>query len=350
MDKPKLKVVDPAEDEMEGPLKNMMGCVVTDEYCNSLGDEQWYFPDLIIKNQIAVIIAKSGGGKTTIIYNFVCPWMLKNFPDLEIFFLDCDSPASDHKSMKAKADEMGSRFMWINPVTKGKSADFIIEMLKEISKSRTNLKNKVFIFDTLKKYTNLMSKQSTKPFYGLLRELISLGATIILLGHANKYRDSGGNLVFEGVGDVLSDTDALIFFEIIPTAGSGQNITTIVDPDKGAKVRGLYDQLSFHISLPDREVTQHEEVIPVPNWGATPTKLSGDEIVKIIQEKLNSQNDWLSQTELVNSLRGQVPYNALIRTLKAVAIPESEATLDGQIVFVVGVKNSKKYTVKNSVF
>ena len=111
--------------------------------------------------------------------------------------------------------------------------------MKEFVAIGERLDDAVFILDTLKKFIDMLDKKSVKPFFCLLRQLTALGATIILLGHANKHRDNNGNLVFEGVGDVLSDTDAMLIFERMKSAEDGGiDITTVCDPDRGAKVRG----------------------------------------------------------------------------------------------------------------
>jgi len=337
---------EPWEPAEEDPLADLLACAVTEEYCQMLGEEQWIFQNLIIKNQIIVIIAKSGGGKTTIFYNFVCPWILRNHPDIQILYLDCDSPASDHKMMKSLEKKMGNRFCWLNPVTHGKNAAFMIEKLRKIAAARKRLENKIFILDTLKKFLNLMDKSSAKPFFELLRELISLGATIVLLGHANKYRDKEENLVFEGVGDIQNDADALIFFERI-TAPDGQDITTVVDPDKGAKVRGLFEPISFHITLPDRVVTQNKDVVAIPDWGVSPKgkKLTDDEIFEIVRAYLAGQRDYVKQAALVAAMKGIIAYHPLLKVLAATTVPEADATTPGQIIFATGFRNAKTYSV-----
>ena len=86
-----------------------------------------------------------------------------------------------------------------------------------------------------------------------------MGATIILLGHANKYRDANGNLIFEGTNDMRSDSDDLIFFSHEKTFDGGIDVTTMIDTTIGAKVRGLFKPFSFNIDQ-DRRVTFYNEV------------------------------------------------------------------------------------------
>ena len=65
--------------------------------------------------------------------------------------------------------------------------------------------------DTLKKFTEVLSKSDNKKFYSLLRGLTHKGASFLLLAHANKYLDENGNLVYEGTGDTQADIDAMYY-------------------------------------------------------------------------------------------------------------------------------------------
>jgi hypothetical protein len=62
---------------------------------------------------------------------------------------------------------------------------------------------------------DVMRKEDAKAFYALCRKLTTLGATVILLAHTNKYNDAEGFPVYEGTGDVVSDSDDV--FYLIPS-------------------------------------------------------------------------------------------------------------------------------------
>ena len=329
-------------------LGTLLKLAVEKEYCDMLGDESWYFPNLIIKGQILVIIAKSGGGKTTVCFDFVAPWILKHHPETNILFLDCDSAVSDHKRMFKRAKSNGPRFHWINPITHGKGPDYLIDILTKLVERKERLDGQIIFLDTLKKFVNLLDKRSVKPFFVLMRQLVSLGATIVLLGHANKYRDAGGNLVFEGVGDVQSDTDALIFFERMGSIG-GIDVTSIIDPDKGAKVRGLYEPVSFHIERETRTVTQHKDPVPVPNWCGSNdgNKATSEDVEDAVREYLTGKVGHTKQSDVIDELtrRRGFAYHKVRAVLKACAVHEQDAATKGQIFYSVGRYNQKSYSV-----
>ena len=282
------KVVDPSA--------LLGGFEVTAKYVEKLGKEESLYPNLIIKRHVLTIIAMSGGGKTTFFYYHVAPKLADD--GLTVYYVDADSPAAEHGQMKAVADRHGFKFL--NPdANPGTSMEGVLQTFQEIADSTADLDGWIIFFDTLKKCADLMSKASVKEFYKLARKLGGRGATIVLLGHANKFRDKDGNLVFEGVGDVRSDTDELIFFERVKNPSGGLDITTVVDPDRGAKVRGIFQPFSFHISE-QREITFYKDPLPTIDFSATTKpKATDEEIVEAARNYLRQTRQPVVQKALV---------------------------------------------------
>ena len=120
------------------------------------------YPNLVIARHILVVIAMSGGGKTAFLLKEVVPYMVKE--GAKVIYVDADSPVSEHKSMKAFADKIG--FKLINPtVNVGTGIDSLIRKLHAMVDGGVDLSGTVFIFDTLKKFTDLMNKTSFKDFF-----------------------------------------------------------------------------------------------------------------------------------------------------------------------------------------
>lgn len=278
------------------PAKLLESYAVGQEYADRLGKEQFLITDLLIKQHIVTIIAESGGGKTTYFYQYVAPELAKQ--GFKVWYIDADSPPSEHKGMKAIAVKHGFKFL--NPdANQGTSTEGLLITLKDIADAEADLTDWVFIFDTLKKMADLLQKNSVKQFYALCRKLAAKGATIILLGHANKYRDKEGHLIFEGVGDVKSDSDELIIFESRPNQNGGIDVTTVVDPNKGAKVRGIFKPISFHISV-ERKITFYNAPLQLPDLTTTGTlKATNNEILAATEEYLSEWGVPVKQKELV---------------------------------------------------
>jgi hypothetical protein len=91
------------------------------------------------------------------------------------------------------------------------TTDDILDGMVDMAKCGENLSNTIFILDTLKKFADVLSKQRLKEFFVALRHLTRKGASIIALAHANKYLDDNGNMVYEGVGDMKADIDAMYY-------------------------------------------------------------------------------------------------------------------------------------------
>lgn len=275
---------------------------VQTEYVERLGKEEFLIENLLVRGHILVVIAMSGGGKTAFWFRYAAPVLARK--GMTVWYLDADSPASEHKAMKEIADR--HKFRFLNPDANVGAG--VAEMRKDLEKIATSdhdLSGWVLIFDTLKKFTDLMSKGSVKDFFTLCRKLTSKGATVVLLGHANKYRSKPeGHLIAEGVGDVRSDTDELIFFERKKNENTGGlDITTDPDPDHGAKVRGIFRPFSFHIGQ-DREVTIHGKVVEVSNYTQTAAlQATEEEIIDAAAGFLAEAGEPVTQTTLVDYVR-----------------------------------------------
>ncbi len=263
-----MKTDTQAETQKFDPIfKTLKGHVVTKEYTDELGEEKWLYKNLVIKGHICGIAAKGGFGKTAILYGLVAPEISKK--GFDVLYFDIDSVTTDHKRMQVIAEESG--MMWINPNTApGQSVDRIRELLEGWSTSDADLSNKVLFFDTMKKFNDMMSKKDTKGFYELLRKLCGRGATCVLAGHTNKEMVDG-KYQFEGVGDVFNDTDELILLNAI-LEQDVLYVTTLVNPDENAKVRGYFKPISFSINRKTREVTQCLNVYQI---GATKEEING---------------------------------------------------------------------------
>lgn len=340
---PEDKQEEPEKNTAIDPAKLLESFEMTTDYVDRLGKEEFLIADYLIRRHILTVIAMSGGAKTTYNYFHAAPKLARK--GLKVWYIDADSPASDHKLMKTVADEAGFRLL--NPdVNAGTTMDSLLATLKKIAESDTDLSDWVLFFDTLKKCADLMSKGSVKEFYRLARKLANLGASIVLLGHANKFRDKEGNLVFEGVGDLRSDTDELIYFERTTDPGGGINVTTVVDPDRGAKVRGIFKPFSFHVSE-DREITFHEKPLPPIDRTATAApRATDDEIVETARLYLFQRGEPVLQKHLVQYSSDMT--SAGVKRVRQILVqhaePKDSLTRAGRpFVYTVGDKNSHYY-------
>lgn len=321
---------------------------VKKEYTDLIGKEEFLVENLVISQHVIVIVAMSGGGKTTYFYWYVAPLLAGK--GYTVVYLDNDSPTSDHPAMREFAERHG--FQFLNPdANVGTSIEELKQTLFEIANADSDLSKWVFVFDTLKKFNDMMSKSEIKEFFKLARKLTARGATVVLLAHANKYPSPEGFLIPEGTGDVRSDTDDLILFERTTNANGGIDITTVCDPDRNAKVRGIFKPFSFHIS-PDREITFYKDAlaIPDPTQTAAP-KATDDEILTAATEFLKEMAEPVAQQAILTHVcdltgAGQKRVRALIT--RHSEREDSPVKKGCRFWFAVGTNNRFSYRLPES--
>ena len=277
---------------------------MTKEYGDEIQSSEFVINNLLIACHILALIAMSGSGKTTIMLD-CCKEIVRS--GYRVKYVDADSPPDEHKRMYEMAKEGGFEIL-LPDATGGNSVELFLGDLRNALKNGANFSRYVFIFDTLKKFTALMAKGNTKEFMRLMKSLTTRGATVVLLGHANKHKEKDGTLMFEGVGDVRNDCDDMIYLYSHMT---GDSLIVTTYPDK---VRGIFNQISF-------EITKDREVNPLPKVIETKTKmLDGFDEVK--QKRLQHIKDCIAsglttRDDIVSYCQDQgMGYNTTVNLLK----------------------------------
>lgn len=174
---------------------------------NMLGNEVHVFEGLAVEGQITLFYAWPNTGKTLIFFHLLIERIRQGLINPEdIFYINADDNYRGLVNKGEIARQHG--FEMISPTESGQKPAEIIEMLKDLAKSPES-KGKIVVLDTVKKFVNLMSKGDQSKFYSDLRTIAMGEITIILAGHANKYADSDGNLIYEGTADTLNDIDCV---------------------------------------------------------------------------------------------------------------------------------------------
>lgn len=258
---------------------------VTNQHVQNI-EAQWsIFDNLIINQHIAVICAAPNAGKTTIM-NWICA-QVSDLVDIQYVNVDCSG--SDLKDYFKYAEDGG--FRMINFDVAGSTKEEFFTALIE----SPSLDGQLFVLDTFKQFTDLMNKASVKAFMRLLRQLCNKGATFVVLAHTNKHLGKDGLPVFEGVGDVRSDCDEMIYL-IADNQADGSKIVS-TSPDK---TRGAIAPLTFSIKA-NREVSLTDYVN--------------------IQEEKQKQADQLAITEIQKALaNGPVNQSELTNTCKLIGL------------------------------
>ena len=229
LQKPRLKGLD--------ALKAME---ITSQEISQFASAKVIVPDLVISGHLTSIIAPANAGKTALLTHLAGDMAKQGY---DVFYINADLSMSDAAIPKSLANVHGWRLI-LPDARDGDSVDVVMQILRDMTHSDDVLSSVIIILDTLKKFTDLQNKQAAKEIFMLLRALNARGATVIGLGHTTKYRDEKGNLIFDGVGDLKTDVDEMIYLESYRVPSSNKTIlTTYVD-----KKRGTVDQASFQIS------------------------------------------------------------------------------------------------------
>ncbi len=230
--------------------------MLTDKDVEQFKDPAWIYENLIMCNHWTTLVAEPNGGKTSLMM-YLAPRMVA--AGYSVTYIDADTGAADAKDKYYQCKDGGVSYLTPDLVEGGMGAGNVTDDLRMLVTSGADLSHEVIVVDTLKKFTDVVSKATAKKFYGLLRKLTGRGATLIVLSHTNKYRDSDGKPVFEGTGDLRSDSDELIY--LIPKHSPDGSMVMTTDVTPGyAKLRGIFSPISFSISE-DREVTPLPQVV-----------------------------------------------------------------------------------------
>ena len=229
------------------------GYKLTDSEVSELINSDWIYHDLIIQGHLIALVAPPGAGKTSIMLKVAG----EIAADFNVIYVMADTGQGDVKAMQEQADKAGFHLL-LPDMKGGKSMEDIVKEITAMNQIDADYSDIVFIFDTLKKMTDVINKSKAKQLYKTLRGLTAKGMTNVLLGHTNKYTDIDGNPIYEGTGDLRSDVDDLIY--LIPKKNDDGSMTVSTDPlSATAKRRGTHQPITFTITA-DRQViraTQH---------------------------------------------------------------------------------------------
>lgn len=217
-------------------------------------------PSMVIRGHVGVYPSPPGGGKTTLFIHF-CEELARKGYTVYYFNVDSSPEMLDFHLKHAKKHG----YHLIAPdMKKGKGLTDARNALVKLTNLPAGVLNKtVIIIDTLKKFVSLLDKREVSAFFKMARAFNAKGATVCILAHTNKYLDQEGNLVFEGVGDVLSDIDEMIY--LYSSLDRDTNIREITTDFATGKVRANnFTQRSFRIHLNDepRRVEECTELLP----------------------------------------------------------------------------------------
>jgi hypothetical protein len=234
---------------MSCPLDKL---VITKEMVDKVESTEIIWRKALVKGHVNLWVAPSNGGKT-----LLASLAARELSDIgyKVYYMQEDAAVGDLKEMQQQAEEHEYRL--VSSVLGETNTDEILDDLRKWTNSDINLSEYVLIFDTLKKFSEVMNKDRSKQFFKLMRTLTVRGATVLLLGHSNKNLTNDGKLIFEGVGDNRNDVDELMYIHSL-VSDSSNRITFTITPDK---VRSKVEKVSFTYDKDTREVNPLDSAV-----------------------------------------------------------------------------------------
>lgn len=164
----------------------------------------------LAKASITLISADTSSFKTFFITEFSIP-LLKNGVFKKVYAIDFDGDTKVYKEREQDdiLKPLRESKQWIymretEVITKNTSIDIILD---KVSKANENLNGVLFVMDVLSNFTNPNDVKEVNKFFGILRRLTNLNATIIVLHHNKKERTQDGAGQYSGVSYLTGKAD-----------------------------------------------------------------------------------------------------------------------------------------------
>ncbi len=253
---------------------------------------------IALKGQFTVLYADSNAGKTLLTLHLLREAILgERIEGDKVFYANMDDSSSGLLGKGEIAEELGFHQLAIGyqDLTKDRFLDGVRDMIQTREASGTLL-----LLDTLKKFTDVMSKSESSEFTQLMREYTAVGGSVIGLAHTNKNRDRQGNLVQTGTADIPQDADCTYILE--NEKKGSENVVTF----KNTKSRGpvpRFAQFAYDRHERDyrklldsvREVAVDESSF---DFEIVPEENPDDRMIRAIKEVIGSGFD--GKTNLIN--------------------------------------------------
>jgi hypothetical protein len=253
---------------------------------------------IALKGQFTVLYADSNAGKTLLTLHLLREAILAGRIEAgKVFYANMDDSSSGLLVKGEIAEELGFHQMTVGyqDLTIERFKQAVREMIKSGEASGTLL-----LLDTLKKFTDVMSKTESSQFAQLMREFTAAGGTAVGLAHTNKNKDRDGNQVQTGTADIPQDADCTYILDT-----EVKNSETVVT-FKNTKSRGpvpRFAQFAYdrhernYCKLLDsvRELAVDESSL---DFEIVPEENPNDRMIRAIKEVIGS--GFNGKTNLIN--------------------------------------------------
>jgi len=219
--------------------------------------DKYVIARMAIFGQSTVFYGDSNMGKTLLTIHQVAQQIEDGEIDgSQVYYVNADDHGRGIVQKQRLAEKYG--FKMLVPGREGFQANMLRPLLQARVKAGRG-GGCVVILDTLKKFTDLMSKREGTAWGNISREFVSAGGTLAALAHTNKHKDDDGNSIYAGTADVVQDCDCAYIIELVD-----DDIGTRTVVFRNIKARGDVDRkraFSYTLDVPYQEMFDSVQVI-----------------------------------------------------------------------------------------
>ena len=256
---------------------------------------------IIYEGTLNNLFARSGAGKTKITVILML-YIAKKYPDKLIYYFAPDISNDDITEINALLDREGVDNFVLDQDSTGSE---FMTMMEEYGKT-DGVEDILFIVDTLKKIVSVNNKDAMSKTMGMLRQVVSRGATGILIGHTNKNDEE-----ISGTAEAEQDVDNVLTIDFKYIGEDKMQATILPAPEKRCRSR------IGHLTLEmDRDGFEYK-IIPKPVNSDTIAKLERvkkqqGNLIEIAQEIVHEherKGTPLTKTALQKEIQSADTYN-----------------------------------------
>jgi hypothetical protein len=194
-------------------------------------DDKFVLGRMAIMGQFTVFYGGPNAGKTLIGLKLLVEAIQAGEIDPAlVYYVNADDTYKGIVTKKKLAEQYG--FNMLVPGFNGFKADMLVTIMRNMTASNTS-SNTIVILDTLKKFTNLMSKDAGSAFGDVQRGYVSTGGTLLGYAHINKAKDDDGKAVHAGTTDIIDDGDCAYILDVVEDDGDMKTVTFRNLKDRG---------------------------------------------------------------------------------------------------------------------
>ena len=194
-------------------------------------EDKFVLGRMAIMGQFTVFYGGPNAGKTLIGLKLLVEAIQSGEIDgSNVYYINADDTYKGIVTKKRLSEEHS--FKMLVPGRDGFQADMLVEILRARSASG-QASGTIVILDTLKKFTDLMSKSASSAFGDVQRCFTSNGGTVIGYAHVNKHKNDDGESVYSGTTDIVDDGDCAYILDVVEDDGDIRTVRFRNIKDRG---------------------------------------------------------------------------------------------------------------------